>query len=996
MKKGLLCLLLIIGISFSLQAEAFRIGDYDVVIDVQEDGSFRVRETIAVRFSEERHGIIRSLPYRYLVEDLPGESAIRSTTKEGYYETLLKDVKVLNHPFQTSKEGNYIKIRIGSPSRKVRGKQVYEIEYTVYGAINQFAEHQEFSWNLTGNEWDTSIEEVSFKINFPRKTMVNKSDVICYTGRQGTKGQEVTWNISESQVVGKTTRRLKSRAGVSLAIRFPVDYFSRTEIPLTAYAQKYYVKNHHAVFTVKNNTAVEVLETYDIAFLKPTNAIHRFFPIFARELPNGGNQNTVIAEEELLAETEPAQPLTLVVNRKRNMDYISIMAKEKAFNGNVRFQLRYQLWGTAIRRGDESNFAFEVAHLATEEPIENSSFEIQVPENIKIAGEGSTASFFTNRKEKLVEFSRTEDQRTLTGKIKQALVHNPTYQVYFTTDAENLDFTAAPMEVYSQYYYMDYFKTDIYLQKDGTARIEYGLEPEFVYDNTNEEFQPYVRKRYAKSLYELPNYGLLAKDYKPLISDIINPNPEKYRLVKKKDRSYFQLRNPNRDEWDQPFTYSYKIDGIQTTQDGLYKINFPVIYPEEEPVRGGSFRVHFPDEINPEEVTVSAQTSEGRTVGRINKEGKVITGIVDETLLPGEAVVLTLLYPKSYTGWKLGAWLKLLITNNVFFIIAFLGLALLTLLWYFLGRDEQHPLEARFRPPADITSAEAGLLWDGKLHQKDLISLIYYWASHGFLKIREENVGHITNHILIKKADLPANAKSFERTMFNGLFASGTEVSVNSLRNSFYKTLKKAHVELEEHGKQTGFYVKGSRGLGIVLISLGVVGLGGSLVLLGFSFFSHDFSISIPLLLLALATIFFGYYMPKKAPFGAERFSEILGFREFIKTAEIDRLRTLATEDPKYFEGTIAYAIVFGLGREWAKKFADLSLESPDWYEGTSTSTFHPIFFTNNMMSSMNSINADLTYVKPAPSTSSGSGGSSFGGGFSSGGGFGGGGGSSW
>lgn len=996
MRKGLLCLSLIIGIIFSLRAEAFRIGNYEVVIDVQEDGSFRVRETIAVRFSESRHGIIRSLPYRYQVEDLLEESAIRSTTKGGYYETLLKDVKVLNHPFQTSKDGNHLNIRIGSPSKKVRGKQIYEIEYTVYGAINQFAEHQEFSWNLTGNKWKTSIEEVNFKINFPRKTTINQSDVIGYTGRQGTKGQDVTWNISENQVVGKTTRKLRSEAGVSLAIRFPVDYFSRTEIPLTAYVRQYYVKNHHAIFTVKNNTSVDVLETYDVEFLKSTNGIHRLFPVSSRELPNGGRQNTILAEEELLAETIPTQVVEMVVNRRRNMDYISVFAKEKAFSGTVRFQLRYQLWGTAMQRDDAAEFMFEIAHLSTNEPIENSSFEIRVPENLKIAGVESTSRFSADQKEKVIDFSLADDQHSLSGKTNRALVHNPTYQIYFTTDAENLDFTAAPMTVYSQHYYMDYFKTDIYLQKDGTARVEYGLEPEFVYENTNDKFQPFIRKRYAKSLYELPNHGLLAKNYKPLISDIINPNPEKYKLVKEKDRSYFQLKHPNRDEWDQPFIYSYKIDGIQTTEDGLYKINFPVIYPGEEPVRGGSFRVHFPDEINPQEVTVSTQTSEGRTVGRIDKDRKMITGIVDENLQPGEAVVLNLLYPKSYTGWKLGAWLKLLITNNVFFIIAFLGLVLLGLLWYFLGRDERHPLEVRFRPPANITSAEAGLLWDGKLHQKDLISLIYYWASLGFLKIREEKVSHITNHVLIKKAELPTTAKSFEHTMFNGLFASGTEVSVNSLRNSFYKTLKQAHIELEEHGRQTGFYVKGSRGLGIFLIILGIVGLVGSIILLVFSFSSQDFSISVPIFVLALATIFFGYYMPKKAPFGAEKFSEILGFRKFIKTAEIDRLRTLATEDPKYFEGTIAYAIVFGLGKEWAEKFADLSLRNPDWYEGTSTSTFHPIFFTDNMMSSMHSMNTDLTYVKPAPSTSSGSGGSSFGGGGSSGGGFGGGGGSSW
>jgi len=988
--------LLTITSVISVQAEAFKINDYLVEIEVQEDGSFRVRETITIRFSEKRHGIYRSIPYRYRVEEIGGESAIRSTTKDGYYETLLKDVNVQSHPFQTSKEGDYLNIRIGSPSKKVNGKQIYIIEYTVYGAINQFAKYQEFSWNLTGNKWDTSIDEVNFEIKFPKKVRLDASDVICFTGRRGAKEQNVTWKIAKDRVVGKTNRKLKSQSGVSLAIRFPVDYLSRTEIPLTAYAQNYLVKNHHAVFTLKNNTSVEVLETYEIEFLKPINGIHRLFPVSPRALPNGGYQNVVIAEEELLAETNPAQRLSLVVNRKRNMDYISVLAKDKPFTGTRTFHLRYQLWGTGIQSGDRADFGLEVAHLSTEEPIENSSFEIRIPENIKIVGKGKSSDFYTNRKKSLVNLSQSDDQQTLTGKLTQSLVHNPTYQVNFSTDTKNLDFTAAPLAVYSQNYYMEYFKTDIYLEKDGTARIEYGLESEFVYENSNDKFQPYIRKRYSKALYELPNHGLLAKDYKPLIGDIINPNSDKYELVKQKDRIYFRLKFPNRDQWDQPFTYSYKIDGIQTTEDGLYKINFPVIYPGEEPVHGGSFRIHFPENINSEEVTVSAQTSSGRTVGRINFEDQIISGIVDEALLPGEAVVLTLVYPKSYTGWKIGSWLTLLVTNNLFFIIALVGVALLSLLWYFLGRDEKHPLKVQFQPPANITSAEAGLLWDGKLHQKDLISLIYYWAAKGLLKIREEKVSHLTDYVLIKIAELPATAKPFERTMFNGLFDDQSEVSVNSLRNSFYKTLKISHIELEEYGKQTGFFVKGSRGVGIFLMVLGIVGMVASIVLLVLSFLSQDFSLSVPVLVLSIAILFFGYYMPKKAPFGAEKFKEIIGFREFIKTSEIDRLRELANEDPKYFEETIAYAIVFGLGKEWARKFTDLSLKSPDWYDGTHAGTFHPILFTDNMMSSMNQINKDLSYVKPAPSSSSGSGGSSFGGGYSSGGGFGGGGGSSW
>ena len=42
-------------------------------------------------------------------------------------------------------------LRIGDPDRTVTGRQVYDIDYTVDGALNAFDDHDELYWNAIGD-----------------------------------------------------------------------------------------------------------------------------------------------------------------------------------------------------------------------------------------------------------------------------------------------------------------------------------------------------------------------------------------------------------------------------------------------------------------------------------------------------------------------------------------------------------------------------------------------------------------------------------------------------------------------------------------------------------------------------------------------------------------------------------------------------------------------------------------------------------------------------
>ncbi len=128
-----------------------------------------------------------------------------------------------------------------------------------------------------------------------------------------------------------------------------------------------------------------------------------------------------------------------------------------------------------------------------------------------------------------------------------------------------------------------------------------------------------------------------------------------------------------------------------------------------------------------------------------------------------------------------------------------------------------------------------------------------------------------------------------------------------------------------------------------------------------------------------------------------EKLSHLLGFREFIKTAEVPMLKAMVDENPEYFYEVLPFAMVFGLTNKWYEHFANIKISDPDWYTSDSADSLAGSAVSAGLGSSLNSsfgnlISAGLlaSSINLAISTTTG------GGGGHSGGGGGGGGGGSW
>lgn len=116
----------------------------------------------------------------------------------------------------------------------------------------------------------------------------------------------------------------------------------------------------------------------------------------------------------------------------------------------------------------------------------------------------------------------------------------------------------------------------------------------------------------------------------------------------------------------------------------------------------------------------------------------------------------------------------------------------------------------------------------------------------------------------------------------------------------------------------------------------------------------------------------------------------LVGFREFLKATELDRIKLLVEENPHYFYRVLPFAMVLGVTNKWAKNFDNIMIQPPDWYHAaTMQGGFNASRFAYDLENGMKGVSAAML-SRP----SSDSGGSSSGG--SSGGGSGGGGGRSW
>lgn len=196
----------------------YSIEAYKVKVEVSEENIFNIREDIDVNFIAQRHGIYRKIPIKN-----------RVTRIDGTVSQVIAKVSDMKSNIVSTyhTEGNDKVIKIGDPQVTVTGDQYYLLTYTYDLGKDVGKGYDEFYFNIIGNEWDTSISNVSFEIELPKAFDANQIDFS--VGAKGnTSHQGVYYEVEGNRIIGYYEGSLQSGEALTIRIELPEGYFTAT------------------------------------------------------------------------------------------------------------------------------------------------------------------------------------------------------------------------------------------------------------------------------------------------------------------------------------------------------------------------------------------------------------------------------------------------------------------------------------------------------------------------------------------------------------------------------------------------------------------------------------------------------------------------------------------------------------------------------------------------------------------------------------------------
>lgn len=502
----------------------------------------------------------------------------------------------------------------------------------------------------------------------------------------------------------------------------------------------------------------------------------------------------------------------------------------------------------------------------------------------------------------------------------------------------------------------------------------------------------------------------------------------------------------------QSYKYSYDLtiyDDGDTSSDMLYLNLVPTGW--DTPIQKSKVTVKLPFAIDESKIEIyTGLYGQKDTNGAVWSYDKASNTISIEAvyLLKGEGITLYCPLPEgTWVNQHSNQWLKPFILLPLI-----LALGLCTLLWYLFGRDRKYVETVEFYPPEGMTPGEVGFAIDNTADQQDLVSMITYFAHKGYMEIEEYEKEKFK---LNKLSDISQDEPTFAITLFNGLFNNNkTTCKIDELDEDFGTAFETSRELLGAMFTEEKSQVETSSTVAYWIGALASAGLTYASIFLTSVFSGYEFLAGlgafsvIPLLissgsfylrkcvkhslstmasalyrlagsilyivgmgagLYALkytgsivsmaffavtvtASIFVLSNMQRRTAYGAQLLGRILGFKHFIETAELDKIKMLVEESPSYFFDILPYAYVLGLTDKWSEKFESIALVRPRWYVSDRDYYPHTYLWYGTMM---NNVNNNLNTNIHIPNSVGGSSGGFGGGGFS-GGGFGGGGGGAW
>ncbi|MCI8850814.1 MAG: DUF2207 domain-containing protein [Erysipelotrichaceae bacterium] len=223
----LLCVTLLSAMILPTSAqEAFTVDHLAITIDVEEDGTYLVKESYLLDFTQYRHGFYRNIPTKYEMEWTDEKGG--SQTKNYYFP--IDDISCGDSDTcDIDVDSDMVVIKIGDPDETVIGLQKYTISYRVHTRDLDYNDMQMLYWNLIGNGFDTTIKSMNYEIHMPKA--FDSSKISAYTGSYGSAFQNLSVETKGNVIKGELLKPLYNYESATIMVPLEKDYFNFPLLP---------------------------------------------------------------------------------------------------------------------------------------------------------------------------------------------------------------------------------------------------------------------------------------------------------------------------------------------------------------------------------------------------------------------------------------------------------------------------------------------------------------------------------------------------------------------------------------------------------------------------------------------------------------------------------------------------------------------------------------------------------------------------------------------
>lgn len=193
--------------------------------NAQNASTLNVQEIIVAEFpqTDQNHGPLRALPKSY-----DGHSVsldVQSVTNG----------KGDNWNYTTTTENDNLVLKIGDANKYVHGTQTYVITYSLKNVTKNFNDHEEFYWDINGDQWSQTAQNVEADVTLSANIVgkLQQDTASCYTGYAGSTSQDCATSITtDGGVVSSvTTRPMGANETLTIAVGFEKGTFAAYQMP---------------------------------------------------------------------------------------------------------------------------------------------------------------------------------------------------------------------------------------------------------------------------------------------------------------------------------------------------------------------------------------------------------------------------------------------------------------------------------------------------------------------------------------------------------------------------------------------------------------------------------------------------------------------------------------------------------------------------------------------------------------------------------------------